>query len=280
MRTDFNASGRYFSMSVSLKKHGCTFMYLFSPCTFLSLVATRACIPKTHPQDKTAESLLITLTITQQLRRDLGPFPHCLSPSLMRKSSPASAGSLLPRLRQDTARQYIFIKAQAWSCSRELRFNVIYGESLPREIMEPPVYLAWSGRLGICQWARRGCCMNRNRNQPAHPPCSIYPSSEAPSCGISYRFSAPLTLLFNLYVILSYCLSNTCMWGGVTPSWEWEPSPCPPVPSHPVPQMPQCNRWEGVWWHGAAIPTNWKAALIISVVSINSTNIYWIFTIC
>lgn len=205
MRTDFNASGRYFSMSVSLKKHVCTFMYLFSPCIFLSLVATRACTPKTHPQDKTAESLLITLTITQQLRRDLGPFPHCLSPSLMRKSSPASAGSLLPRFRQDTARQYIFIKAQAWSCSRELRFNVIYGESLPREIMEPPVYLAWSGRLGICQWARRGCCMNRNRNQPAHPPCSIYPSSEAPSCGISYRFSAPLTLLFNLYVILSYC---------------------------------------------------------------------------
>ena len=79
-RTDSNASSRYFSMSVSLKKHVCVFMYLSSPWIFLSLVATRACIPKSHPQDKTAESLLITLTITQQLRRDLGPLPPLFFP--------------------------------------------------------------------------------------------------------------------------------------------------------------------------------------------------------
>lgn len=60
-------------------------------------------------------------------RRDLGSFLHHFSPSLMRKSSRASAGSLLPCLRQDTVRQCIFIKAQAPSCSRELGFNVIYG---------------------------------------------------------------------------------------------------------------------------------------------------------
>lgn len=86
-----------------------------------------------------SESLLITTTITQQIRKDLGPFPHHFPLCLMRKSSPASAGSLLPSLRQDTARQYIFIKARARLCSRGLGFNVIYGEPLPREIREPPV---------------------------------------------------------------------------------------------------------------------------------------------
>lgn len=94
--------------------------------------------PGAFPRRK-SESLLITTTITQQIRRDLGPFPHHFPPSLMRKSSPANTGSLLLSLRQDTARQYIFIKAQARSCSRGLGFNVIYGEPLPREIMEPPV---------------------------------------------------------------------------------------------------------------------------------------------
>lgn len=114
------------------------FLPKYSSPSFSHRFQPEPLFPGAFPRRK-SESLLITTTITQQIRRDLGPFPHHLPSSLMRKSSPANAGSLLHSLRQDTARQYIFIKAHARSCSRGLGFNAIYGEPLSREIMEPPV---------------------------------------------------------------------------------------------------------------------------------------------
>lgn len=135
IKTGSNASRRYFPKSVLLTNCIYIFMYYFLPRFSFPFTShwsqPEPIFPGVFPGWK-SESLLIATTITQQIRRDWGPFPHHFPPSLMRKSSPASAGSLLPSLRQDTARQYIFIKAQARSCSRGLGFNVIYGEPLQR----------------------------------------------------------------------------------------------------------------------------------------------------
>lgn len=122
-----------------VSRHLCTyFLPGYSHSCLLSLVSTTACIPRSTPGVNHLKPVYDYLNYSGNKERSRA-FSPLFTPSLMRKPSPACAGSLLSSLRQYIARQYIFIKAEARLCSRELGFNVIYEEPLPREIIEPPV---------------------------------------------------------------------------------------------------------------------------------------------
>lgn len=166
----------------------------------------------------------------------------------MRKSSRASAGSLLPCLRQDTVRQCIFIKAQAPSCSRELGFNVFMGSHFQWRSWN--LQFNWGDLDGSASVNEQGESAAWIKIEiTLHTLLYfIYSFLEALSCGFfllifCYSYCPFSSFRYSLLLFIQHMYvrrRNSFLEVGAIPSKPMTFSTL----SH---KSPSANRWEGVW---------------------------------